>query len=133
MIFLADEIDESISQNLNNHDNNHSNGSSSIKYLKFINFFVNDRLGYFEQFTTTLEIIHVNFNNVKDEIDKFFGQYQGNYGNGDGRSSIRYLKSINFTINNRSDYSEQLITTIKMTQVNINNTEVNNTINTLFK
>ena len=53
-----------------------------------------------------MAIIHVNFTNVKDEINEFVGQDLGNYGNGGDSSSIRHTQFINFYINNRSDHSK---------------------------
>lgn len=60
---------KAISQNSGNYNND--NRSSSIKYLKFISIFVNNRSDYFEKPITVLKIIQINIKNVTDEIDKF--------------------------------------------------------------
>lgn len=52
---MIDEIDKKFSQNLNNHSDN--NNSSSIKYLKFISFFINYRLNQW-----------ITYNNNKNNI-----------------------------------------------------------------
>lgn len=39
---MIDEIDEKVNQNLNNYSDNYN--SSSVKYFKFISFFINYRL-----------------------------------------------------------------------------------------
>lgn len=48
---------------------NHNNGNSknNFQYLKFISFFINDKLSYFKQFTKVVMIIQNVYNNI--EID----------------------------------------------------------------
>ena len=75
-------------------------------------------------------MIHVDFNNIKDEIDDFIGQDQGDHGNGD---SSKCLKFISFFFNNRSGHSEQLTTTIEMIQVNLDDTKADDTMTTPFE
>ena len=100
-MFLTYEIDKFVGQDPGNYNDGNSNGSKSTKYFKFIRFFVNNRSGHSDLLTTTLEIIYVDFNNVKDEIDKYVGQDPGNYSNGNGSSSIRGLTFISFFVKNR--------------------------------
>ena len=78
-------------------------------------------------------MIHVNFNNVKEEIDKFGGQDLGDHGNGNGSNSTRRPKFISFFVNNRSSHFEQLITTMKMIQVNVDDINVDDIVSTLFR
>ena len=47
---------------------NNSNSSNNSKCLKFINFFINNRSIYFEQFTKKIMIVKSIFYNTK--IDK---------------------------------------------------------------
>ena len=99
--FSTDEIDEFVGQNLGNYSNGDNNSSSSTKWSKFISFSINNRSGYSEQLTTILKMIHIDFDNVKYEIDKLVGQNPGNYGIGNGNSSTRYFKFITFSLTNR--------------------------------
>ena len=77
-------------------------------------------------------MIHVDFNNVKDEIDEFVSQDPDNIGNGNNSSSIRYLKFISFFVNNRLGHFEQLTTTMKMIQVNVDDTKPDNIVSIPF-
>ena len=79
-----------------------------------------------------LKMIHINFNMLKDEIDKFVSQNLSNHSNGNGSSSTRRLKFIKFSVNDRSGHSEQFITMMKMIQVNVDVTKANNTVSTPF-
>ena len=128
---IKDEIDKYVGHNLGNHGN--GNESSNIRLLKHINFFVINRSNYFEQFTTMLEIININFNKVIDQIDKFVGQNLDDHENNNDKSSIRHLKFINFFIKYRSSYSKQFLTIMKIIEVDDDNIEANSIVNTLFE
>ena len=128
---VKDEIDKFVDQDLGNNGNN--NGNSNSKYPKFISFSINNRTGYSKELITTLKIIYIDFNKLKDKSDKFIDQNSGNYGNGNSNSNIKCFKFINFFVNIRSSYFKQLITTKVIIQVDINNIEVNNTVNILFE
>lgn len=69
---VTNEINKFVDQNSGDYSN--GNDSSSIWYFKIIIIFVHDRLGHFEQLTTALETIHVNVDNISNEIDKSIGQ-----------------------------------------------------------
>ena len=114
-------------RNSGNHGN--SNASSSTKRPKLINFHVNYRLGYSRQFITMLEIIQVNVNDVTDEIDEFIVRDPGNYGNSNNSSNTKYPQFISYFMNNWSGHAEKLITIMKMIQVDMDNTEANDTMN----
>ena len=103
---MTDEIDEFIGQDPSNYNNGNNDSSKNTKHAKFINFFVNNRSGNFEQLTTMLKIIYVNFNNVKNEINESIGQDPGNHSNSNGSSSIRRPQFISFFVNNRSGHSK---------------------------
>lgn len=111
---MIKKIDKFVCRDPSNYSNSNGNGSSSTKRAKFISFSVNNRSSYFEQFTTTLKMIYVNFNNVKEEIDKSIGQDPNNHSKNNAKSSTRRPKFISFFVNNRSSYSEQLKTTLEM-------------------
>lgn len=119
---MTDKIDEFVYQDAGNHGDGNNDGSRSTKCPKFISFSVDDWSDHFEQLITTLKMIHINFYNMKDEIDEFVSRYSGNHGNSNGSRSTRRFKFISFSVNNRSGHCEQLITTKKMIQVNMNNT-----------
>ena len=106
------KIDKSFGRDSSDYGND--DGNRNTKRSKFINFIVNNRLGNIEQITTMLEIIYINFNNMKDEIDEFVGRDPSNYGNANSKGSIRRLKFVKFFINDRSDYFEQFMTIIEM-------------------
>lgn len=80
-----------------------------------------------------LEMINVNFDNVKDEINKFVGQDLGNHGNGNNSSSTKYFKFINFFVNQKSGHFKQFIITIEIIQFNVNDTKADYTVSTLFE
>lgn len=52
---MMNEINEFVVQDAGNHSNN--NDKSSTRQPKFINFSINNRLGYSKQFTITIEMI----------------------------------------------------------------------------
>lgn len=79
------------------------------------------------------EMIHIDFDNVKDEIDEFVSWNLGNYGDGNGSGGTRHLIFINFSINNRLGHSKQLITTIEIILIDVDNTEANNIVSLLFR
>lgn len=78
-------------------------------------------------------MIQVDINNVIDEIDDIDGQSPGAYDNGNGNSSTRRQKFISFFINNRSGHYEQCTTRKKIIQVDVDDTEADDTINTLIR
>ena len=78
-------------------------------------------------------MIHVNFDNMKGEIDKSVGQDPGNNGDGNGSSNTRRLKLIGFFVNNRIGHFEQFITTMEMIQVDVDDTKANDTVSTTFR
>ena len=80
-----------------------------------------------------LEIIHINLNNLKEEINEFVGQDPGNYGNSNGSSSTKYFKFISFFVNNRSGYSEQFTTTMEIIKVEVDNIKADNTVSISFE
>lgn len=53
-----------------------------------------------------LKMIYVNFDNIKDKINKSVSQDLGNHGNGNSSSSTKCLKFSNFFVNDRSGHSE---------------------------
>lgn len=60
-----------------------------------------------------LKIIYIDFDNLKDKIDKSIGQDSGNHSNNDNNNSTKYDKFIKFFVNNRSSHFKQLTTTIE--------------------
>ena len=51
-----------------------------------------------------LQIIYVNFNNVKDKIDEVVGQDPGNHSDDNGSSDNKCPEFVSFFDNNRSGY-----------------------------
>lgn len=93
---MTNDIDEFVSRDSNNYSDDNGNSNSSTKYPKFICFSINDRLSYSEQLTTMLEMIYIDFDNIKDEIDESISRNPGNHSNGDRNSSTEYPKFISF-------------------------------------
>lgn len=77
-------------------------------------------------------MIQVNDNDVIDEIDKSIAQDPGNYGNSNKSSKTRPVQFINFSVTNKSDFFKQFTTLIEIIQVDLDNTEANNTVSILF-